>query len=387
MYKRLKLNFQSIKDLFPKGELFLTIVVLGLSCIAGIFLFFVFRSYFWTGFVTLLFYLASRDYYLWLKHSLHNKFSVFAPIIMIHIVSLIIGLPLFLITKNLFQELLSFLFIIKVYLNEDKLIPTLLSLEFLLDFFTDKEFFWVQILNIYRQISTSYGDFLNIDSLYSIFSNTTSMIVGGLGIPLEISIKILLAILLLFFLYKDGYKIEQFLFRILPVPEELKNKIGLRFAEALKTIVKGNIIIALFQGIVVGLLLLIVGIPNTILYASVASLFSLIPVIGTMVVWLPAGFYLGLIEGRWIVAIIFMISSFTSYLILENLVKPNILDKKLNVHPFLLFLSLLGGIKEFGIEGIIIGPIALTLIVILWEFWVDHRKSLSMENKNAITEQ
>jgi predicted PurR-regulated permease PerM len=65
--------------------------------------------------------------------------------------------------------------------------------------------------------------------------------------------------------------------------------------------------------------------------------------------------------------------SFGSYLILENLVKPSVLDKKLNLHPFLLFLALLGGIKEFGIMGLVIGPVAVTVIVILWDFWKEYK--------------
>jgi 23S rRNA pseudouridine2605 synthase/23S rRNA pseudouridine2604 synthase len=80
--------------------------------------------------------------------------------------------------------------------------------------------------------------------------------------------------------------------------------------------------------------------------------------VGTGVVWLPAGLYMGIAESNWIGAVIFMSLSFTSYLLLENLVKPNFLDKKLNLHPFLLFLSLLGGINEFGIPGLVIGKVA-----------------------------
>ena len=81
------------------------------------------------------------------------------------------------------------------------------------------------------------------------------------------------------------------------------------------------------------------------------------------------------------VAVIYMSLSFTSYLVLENFVKPNILDKKLNLHPFLLFLALLGGIQQFGIVGLVIGPIAITILVILWDFWMAYRRKEIISQK------
>jgi predicted PurR-regulated permease PerM len=70
-----------------------------------------------------------------------------------------------------------------------------------------------------------------------------------------------------------------------------------------------------------------------------------------------------------------MIGSFAAYLILENYVKPKLLDKKLKIHPFLIFLSLIGGLKEFGLIGVIIGPVALTIIIIIWDFWKIFREN------------
>jgi predicted PurR-regulated permease PerM len=119
---------------------------------------------------------------------------------------------------------------------------------------------------------------------------------------------------------------------------------------------------------------MIFGIPNPLLYGIIGSFFSLIPIIGTGVVWLPAGLYMWLGEGNIVQSIVFMSLALFSYLSLENFVKPSILDKKLKLHPFVLFLSLLGGIQEFGIVGLVIGPVAVTTIVILWDFWIDYRK-------------
>jgi predicted PurR-regulated permease PerM len=244
------------------------------------------------------------------------------------------------------------------------------------DYFTDTEFSWVQIPNMYREIVSTYGDILNIDSLYGILSNATSLILGGLKIPLDVLVNALFTFVLLFFFYKDGHKIELFLMEHLPISQEIKNKIGYRLLASVKAVLKGNLVISLMQGIILGILLVVVGIPNPFLYAILGTFFSLIPVIGTAVVWLPAGAYLWFGEGHIVTSIVFMGLSLTSYLVLENFIKPTLLDKKLNLHPFLLFLSLLGGIQEFGIVGLIIGPVAVTFVVILWDFWMEYKKDL-----------
>ncbi|MDX1957660.1 MAG: AI-2E family transporter [Leptospiraceae bacterium] len=346
---------------------------------AGIFVFIVYKPFFWSAFLSLILYIGTRDYYIRLKNILPEKAKNFAPVIMSIVILVLFILPLTLIIINLLQEFLTLLFILKVNLSEEKLIPFLMNFSILTDYFTDTEFFWVNVPNIYKEIVSTYGDILNVDSLYGIMSNATSLILGGLKIPLEIAANVLFTFALLFFLHKDGYKLEEFLMQHLPVSGELKQKIGYRLLDSIKAVLKGNLVISILQGVVLGILLASFGIPSPILYGIVGSFFSLIPVIGTGVVWLPAGAYIWFGEGNIIQSIVFMSLAVLSYLVLENFVKPSILDKKLNLHPFLLFLSLLGGIQEFGIVGLIIGPVAVTSIVILWDFWMDYRKGLNKD--------
>ncbi|HMV77822.1 MAG TPA: AI-2E family transporter [Leptospiraceae bacterium] len=340
------------------------------------FVFMVYKSFFWSAFISLILYAGSRDYYVFIKKKLPRKISDFAPIIMIILMLIILVIPSYFILSALLKEFLSFLFLMKVNLSEEKFLPFLMNLPLATDYFTDTEFFWVNIPNMYRDIVTSYGDILNFDSIYGLLSNATSLILEGVKLPLEIIVNTLFSFMLLFFLYKDGYKLENFFQNNLPISDEFKLKIGYRVREAVKAVLKGNFVISLLQGFVLGFLLFIADIPNPILYGCIGALFSLIPVVGTGVVWLPAGLYMGIAESNWIGAVIFMSLSFTSYLLLENLVKPNFLDKKLNLHPFLLFLSLLGGINEFGIPGLVIGPVAVTLVVIVWDFWKEHKHEL-----------
>lgn len=160
----------------------------------------------------------------------------------------------------------------------------------------------------------------------------------------------------------------------LPFSRELEEQVGRKIASAVQTVFRGNLIVSIMQGAAVYALLIFARISNPFLYASLAAFFSIIPVIGTSVVWLPIGLYIMFIENNIVGASLFMIAGLTFYLVLENVVKPKMLDKKLRIHPLLVFLSLIGGIQQFGIMGLVLGPVAVTLIVILWDFWKLYRK-------------
>ncbi|MBE7411281.1 MAG: AI-2E family transporter [Leptospiraceae bacterium] len=357
-----------------KGKVLALAIIIGSLFIATcIFMFFVFRTYFWATFISCILYIATRDAYNKIKNSFPKILVGLSPWVMICLVSVVFIVPVIFIIRTLISEAMDLLTLIKLSLSEDRIVSTLLNFPILTDYFSDSEFFWVQLPETYREIVGSYGDILNIDSLYGILSNASTFIIGSIELPTGIIMNVFFSLLLLFFFYKDGHKIEMFFLSNLPFSKEIEEKIGLRATEAVKAVISGNIFISFLQGVVIGFALMFAGIPSPFFYASIAAIFSLIPIIGTMVVWLPAGLYIGFIENDWVVAIVLMVTSLASYLILENFIKPKMLDKKLNLHSFLLFLSLIGGIKEFGIMGLVIGPLTITFLVILWDFWKMYR--------------
>lgn len=259
--------------------------------------------------------------------------------------------------------------------SEDKLIQTLIRFSYLTDFITDNEFFWLKIPILYREFIGKYIDIFNLDSIYGLLKNSSPTILGSLDLPAGFIFNAFFTFLLLFFFYKEGTKIERWAVSALPFPKQMEDKIGKRVEAAVQTVMLGNLLISLLQGIFLYILILITGLPNSFLYACIGTVFSLIPVIGTGVIWLPLGLYIGFIDANWVMSIFFMSGAFTAYLVLENFIKPKLLDKKLKIHPFLIFLSLIGGLKEFGVIGVIIGPVALTVIIIIWDFWKLFREN------------
>lgn len=363
-----------------KNEIIIYLLLSAL-CIATTFtLFYVFRPYLWAGILALLFYFTTRKTHKKLRKMLGVQFSFFSPYIMLILIITFLFLPFYLILSNLVLEALNLVNYIRNQLSEESEVALLLNLPFLTDFFTENEFFWINLPNLYNDTFGGSMDILNLDSLYGLLKNSSSFLLGSIDLPGAILFNLFFTFILLFFLYKEGSRIEHSISLYLPFPQEIEERLGRRIEDALVTVIIGNLLISILQGVMVYFIFLFTPIGNIILLASIASIFSLIPVIGTSIVWLPVGLYLGFVLNNWTSSIFVMLTGAAAYLILENYVKPKILDKKLKTHPFLIFLSLIGGLQEFGLAGIILGPMSLTLVIILWDFWKIYRETRFRKN-------
>ncbi|PJE01168.1 MAG: AI-2E family transporter [Leptospira sp.] len=358
-----------------KNQIFLTVVIATIFIISSLLVYLIFKSYIWSAIIAAIFYVATRKIHKKLIKMLGAKFQFLSPWIMVLVLLNIIVLPSIFIISTLLNETVNFLYLIRLSFGEDKIIQTLIRFSAITDFVTDSEFFWLKVPILYREFIGQYIDIFNLDSIYGLLKSSSGTIFGSLDLPTGIIFNGFFAFLLLFFFYKEGNRIERWVFSTLPFPKEMEDKIGKRVEAAVQTVMMGNILVSILQGIFLYFMILITGLPNSFLYASIGTFSSLIPVIGTGVIWLPLGLYIGFIDANWLLAIFFMIGSFAAYLILENYVKPKLLDKKLKIHPFLIFLSLIGGLKEFGLIGVIIGPVALTIIIIIWDFWKIFREN------------
>lgn len=198
----------------------------------------------------------------------------------------------------------------------------------------------------------------------SIFSSITAII----SFPVNLIIKFMLMLLILFFLFKDVHIIDRSFYRILPLPDDLEKDVLQRLKKVIYILMMGNLMIMSLQGFMVGLGLYIAGIGMPLIWGTIAAILSLIPVIGTTFIWVPASLYLVFI-GNAKMAIFAAVWCFTWYMLLENLVKPKVLGDKLDFHPLIFFFLLLASIQAFNIPGVIIGPMLLSLFYSFWEIY------------------
>jgi predicted PurR-regulated permease PerM len=206
-------------------------------------------------------------------------------------------------------------------------------------------------------------EFLQSTSLM-FFSNLTRMA----SFSLRFLINFLFMLMIMFAIFNEGHKLGDLVYHIIPFPRDIEHSILKRLREVIKVLVAGNIAIMLLQGVAIAVGFFIFGIKVPVLGGCLGALFSLIPGIGTSFVWLPAalGFIL---SGKYLVAILFIVWCLGWYLFLENIAKPRFFGSKLDFHPLVFFFLLIGSIGAFGLPGIIVGPIILTLFFSLWEIY------------------
>lgn len=201
------------------------------------------------------------------------------------------------------------------------------------------------------------------------FSGTVlSSLQAIIAYPIGFILDVFLMLLMLFFLFKDGYRLTPVMYRALPFPDDLEHQVVDRLKEVVRVLLTGNIAIMILQGAFVGMALRIVGIHLAFLGGGIAAILSLIPVVGTSLVWVPAVVYL-LVAGSFLKALFLGIWCLGWYLLLENVVKPKVFGQKLNFHPIVFFFLLLGSIQAFGLPGVFVGPLLLTLYFSLWEIY------------------
>ncbi|MCL1833713.1 MAG: AI-2E family transporter [Leptospirales bacterium] len=317
------------------------------------FLVYIFRPYLWIFLYALIFYVALRPLHgLLLKYV--KKRVISSSIIIFIIISLVIIPSLYLLAM-LSQQIYTLYGKINLAATYDilKSIADHSFVDSILTFFEiEKVDLTTKILTSIKQISLS------------ILPKTTMIV----SYPMSFIINFFLMMLILFFLFKDAYNFEAAVYRILPLPMELEEDIVKRLKEVIYLVMVGNLLIMTLQGFLVGFGLFFAGIGTPLVWGTAAAILSLIPVIGTSLIWIPASIYL-FAAGDYGMAIFVAVWSFLWYMILENIVKPKVFGDRLNFHPLLFFFLLLGSIHSFNLPGVIIGPIILSLFYSFWEIY------------------
>ncbi len=177
----------------------------------------------------------------------------------------------------------------------------------------------------------------------------------------------------LYYLFKDGRKLKAAVVALSPLQDIHNETILNKLVLAINSVIRGSLIIALVQGALTAVGFIIFGVPNAALWGSVTVIAALIPGIGTTLVILPAILYLYFI-GETIFAIGLLFWGMTAVGLVDNFLGPKLVGRGMRLHPFLILLSILGGIGFFGPIGFLLGPLVLSLLFALVEIYFAIRK-------------
>ena len=205
--------------------------------------------------------------------------------------------------------------------------------------------------DLYEKIS-NFISFVS-SNIASIFTSTLSTI-----------FSLVLALLSMFYFLKDGAHWRKALVILSPLSDTDDEKIINKLSRAVNGIIKGYLFIALIQGILMGVGLAIFGVPNSALWGLVTMITALVPSIGTAIISVPAIIFL-LITGNTFEAIGLLVWAVAVVGMIDNLLSPFIVGNKINLPPFLILFSVLGGISLLGPIGILVGPLTISMLYTL----------------------
>lgn len=195
-----------------------------------------------------------------------------------------------------------------------------------------------------------------------------SFVVGAL----HVLVAVIITLFLLFFFLRDGEAIVTTAVRLIPMDRQQRSQLVDHIAAVARAVVFGSLLTALVQGLLVGIGFALVGLPSPVVFGAIAALASLIPMIGTTLVWVPAAGVL-LAQGRWVAALFLLAWSVAIVSSADNVVRPLFISGRAQISTLPVFLGLLGGVSAFGPIGLVAGPVLVALALALLRFATESR--------------
>jgi len=205
--------------------------------------------------------------------------------------------------------------------------------------------------------------------LQTLISLTGTFFAGALHAVLGL----VLTLFLLFFFVRDGDALVQRLLVLVPLDDRRKAHLVEHLAAVARAVVLGTLVTALVQGTLVGVALALVGLPSPVVFGALAALASLIPLVGTALVWVPAAGVLAL-QGRWGAAIFMVVWGVVVVSTADNVIRPRVVSGQARISTLPVFLGLAGGVGAFGAIGLFLGPVIVALAIALVRFAEEARQ-------------
>ncbi len=206
----------------------------------------------------------------------------------------------------------------------------------------------------------------------NILSKSFSSVVNSLSafitdVPMKL-LSLTIFLFIFYFVLVDFDQIGKSFYDFMPFSKESKTKFSAEFKNVTDGVLYGQVLIGILQGVLVGLMLFILGIEGTLLFTIIAIIAGILPLIGPAVIWVPVGIFL-IVAGSPIKAIVLAIYCIVVSWATDGFIRPYILSKRTVLSISWGFLSTLGGLFAFGLVGLVIGPLIISYLIIILQFY------------------
>ncbi|MFA6146900.1 MAG: AI-2E family transporter [bacterium] len=216
---------------------------------------------------------------------------------------------------------------------------------------------------------------LGVDVTTSLLPAAKQAIGSLLGIATDVAKNVLISLLyivvmlvVLLFIYKDGGRLEREFWDVMPLRDPDKAVLREKLSRVLKAGVVGILGTCLVQGLLGGIGFRIAGLPSPVLFGSLMAVASLVPFVGTAMIWLPGAIYL-LLAGNTAKGIFLLVWGTFAIGSADNIVRPLLIGGKGEMPVSVMALGAIGGFAAFGLMGVVVGPVLLSLFLSLFEIY------------------
>jgi predicted PurR-regulated permease PerM len=197
---------------------------------------------------------------------------------------------------------------------------------------------------------------------------------GGIAKSIgDFSLNMFLIMFSMFFFYVDGPYLFHLAIRAIPIKKEYSSALTGKFMDITRNLFFGYIMVALIQTVLAYIIFSIFQIKGSLVFAALTFITVFIPMIGGGLVWLPLGMA-RIVGGDVSGGVVFFIVSALCISTLDNFIRPLFLRDRIQLHPLIIFFAILGGIRLFGFNGLVLGPVAVIFfLTVLDMFLVEHK--------------
>ena len=204
--------------------------------------------------------------------------------------------------------------------------------------------------------------------LQNIASSALTVGQGALSFVAALGVMLYLT----FFLLRDGRRYGDLIRSALPLRADVRDRLIDHFLVVVRATMKGTVVVALVQGGMGGLIFWALGIEGALLWGTLMGFLSLLPAVGTGIVWVPVAIYL-LVSGAWIKGAIMIFCGVFVIGLVDNLLRPILVGRDTRMPDFVVLIATLSGLEMAGLSGFIIGPVIAALFIAVWNMVIEQR--------------
>jgi predicted PurR-regulated permease PerM len=195
-------------------------------------------------------------------------------------------------------------------------------------------------------------------------------------------VNLFIVLYLLFFFLRDGRELSRRISTALPLRPQQQRQLMDKFTGVIRATIKGTLVVAVAQGALGGLIFWFLGVYAPVLWAVVMGFLSLLPAVGTAIIWVPVAIYF-LVTGALWQGIVLIVFGVLVIGLVDNLLRPILVGKETKIPDYVILMATLGGMAIFGINGFVIGPVIAAMFIAVWDIVASSREKMKMEGADV----